>query len=260
MNDNIRLEKITLDSSEDLAGVYREVFRGFPWYEDKVCSGARFPVGSSDRCSVQYTSRKLPEGYKWSLDSQKREGVVGEIDFNETLECTLCGRDLIEFYPDFIDQRRLIEEAIEKDGFIGVILRESERPTGFSWGYRIPSTRTFSVDFPSLIPELVKRGLDPKRTFYGAELGVIEEKQKRGLGLLASTARLVEANKQSYEDLLVRTKNEAVLSILRRIFSGREEEYLFDDPEKQTPLFRWGFRDFDSNEVKKIMRRLEDKV
>ncbi len=253
MANKINIEKITGANVEDLAGVYREVFRGFPWYEDKVCSAIRMPMGSPERCSVQYTNRTIPQNYQGKLNSNKRDEVVGDTNFQHVKDCVVCGRDLINFYPDFIDQRVLIKEATEKEGFIGYMLREEGNPIGFSWGYRVPSKRTSSVNFPLIIPELVSRGINTETTFYGAELGVIEERQKQGLGLLASTVRLEEAKRRDYQSFLVRTKNEAVLAILRRIFSGKREEYLFDDPERKTPLFQWKFVDFDLGEVERII-------
>ena len=254
----INIEKITRENITDLAGVYGEVFRGFPWYEDMVCSGVRMPIGSPERCSVQYTNRTLPQNYQERLNSDKREWVVGETS-SKVKDCVVCGRDLIRFYPDFIDQRVLIKEATEKKGFIGYMLREEDNPIGFSWGYRIPSKRTSSVNFPLIVPELVSRGINPETTFYGAELGVIEERQRQGLGLLASTVRLEEARRRDYQSFLVRTKNEAVLAILRRIFSGKREVYLFDDPERKTPLFKWEFADFDLGEVERIINSFGSK-
>lgn len=251
--NRIKIERIVSESFADLSKVYKEVFSGFPWYEDKVCSGIRLPISNLERCSIQYTSRSLPVNYRGTLNQDKREGVVGDTLFDKVKDCTTCGKELIDFYPDFVDQRELIKEATEKPGFIGFILREENQPIGFSWGYKVPSIRTSSVNFPSILPRLLSLGIEPEKTFYGAELGVIESKQKRGLGLLASSVRLREANQENYDFFLIRTKNEAVLAILRRVFSGKKEEYLFDDSERKTPYFKWDFRNFDLDGVERII-------
>ncbi len=252
-SNRIKIERIVSESFDDLSEVYKQVFSGFPWYEDKVCSGIRLPISNLERCSIQYTSRSLPVNYGGKLSQDRREGVVGDTLFDKVKDCTTCGRELINFYPDFVDQKELIKEATEKPGFIGFILREEGLPIGFSWGYKLPRVKTSSVNFPIILPKLNSKGINLEKTFYGAELGVIENKQKRGLGLLASSVRLREANKEGYESFLIRTKNEAVLAILRRIFSGKKEEYLFDDSERKTPYYRWDFRDFDNKEVERII-------
>ena len=119
----VSIEKIIRENCGDLNKVYGEVFRGFPWYEDKVCSGVKMPIGSPERCSVLYTARTLPRDYQGRLNSDKGEGVVGDTNFQEVKDCIVCGRNLINFYPDFIDQSVLIKEATEKKGFILYILK-----------------------------------------------------------------------------------------------------------------------------------------
>ena len=144
-----------------------------------------------------------------------------------------------------------------KKGFIGYILRSANNPIGFSWGYQIPRDgRTKSVDFPTLIPLIENKGLDISKTFYGAELGIIDSYQGKGIGGLISTYRLNQARLEGYNDLLVRTKNERVLSILRKMFSNEKEDKLFIDPEKQAPWFRWSFENFDLAKAEKKLRCL----
>ena len=96
-------------------------------------------------------------------------------------------------------------------------------------------------------------GINLERTFYGAELGIVEDKQGSGRGLLASAVRLNGARLQDYENFVVRTKNGKVLSILRRIFSGQEGRLLFVDPEKNAPWYTWRFESFDKERISNLL-------
>ena len=249
--ESIVVRKISPDDVEKLSSVYKEVFSGFPWYEERVCSGATLQ-GEDEMCNVQYTSRQIPKDYQWPLDKTNRTGVVGNAKGLES--CVLCGRDLIDFYPNLINQDDLIREALSKEGFIGYLLEDRNNPFGFSWGYKVPTeTRTKSVNFPVIAPMLDSAGIDIDRTFYGAELGIVEDKQGSGRGLLASAVRLNGARLQDYENFVVRTKNGRVLSILKRIFSGQGGRMLFVDPEKNAPWYVWKFESFDKERISSLL-------
>lgn len=243
--NKVLMKRLSVQDIPLLSGVYKEVFAGAPWYEERICAGA---LSSKDKCKVQYTSRTLPDGFKWQLDGVKREGVVGSA--SRLSACLVCARPLIEFYPDFVDQNKLIEEATRQRGFIGYVLTEDNSPIGFSWGFGVPLVgRTTSVEFPRINPLLKDKGLNLEKTFYGAELGVVDGKRDSGFGLLASAVRINAARISEYESFVARTKNERVLSILKRVFSGSPGEKLFDDPERGTPWYAWKFKDFDKDEV-----------
>ena len=99
----------------------------------------------------------------------------------------------------------------------------------------------------------------PPKT-YGFEsqnYSIVEDKQGSGRGLLASAVRLNGARLQDYENFVVRTKNERVLSILRRIFSGQEGRLLFVDPEKNAPWYTWGFESFDKERILNLLSTVE---
>jgi len=252
--ESIVVRKISPADVEKLSSVYKEVFSGFPWYEERVCSGAKLQ-NESERCNVQYTSRQIPKDYQWPLDEIKRIGVVGNAKGLES--CVVCERGLIDFYPNLVNQDDLIRESLSKDGFIGCLLEDGKNPFGFSWGYKVPiKTRTKSVNFPIIAPMLDSAGVDLEKTFYGAELGIIEEKQGSGRGLLASAVRLNGARLQDYENVVVRTKNGRVLSILKRIFSGQEGRMLFVDPEKNAPWYAWRFESFDKERISNLLSGL----
>ncbi|MBI5804016.1 hypothetical protein HY450_02110 [Candidatus Pacearchaeota archaeon] len=249
--ESIAVRRISLKDVGKLSSVYKEVFSGPPWYEERVCSGVSLS-DESERCNVQYTSRKIPTDYQWPLDKSKRTGVVGNANGLES--CVVCGRELIDFYPDFVNQNDLIREALSKEGFIGYLLEDKQNPFGFSWGYKVPTeTRTKSVNFPRIAPMLDSAGINLERTFYGAELGIVEDKQGSGRGLLASAVRLNGARLQDYENFVVRTKNGRVLSILRRIFSEQEGRLLFVDPEKNAPWYVWKFESFDKERISTLL-------
>ncbi|MBS3093760.1 hypothetical protein J4456_04250 [Candidatus Pacearchaeota archaeon] len=249
--ESIIIKKISPNDVERLSSIYKEVFSGFPWYEERICS-ASLSTNEDEICNVQYTSRLIPADYKWPLNKMERRGVVGN---SENLEsCVLCGKPLIDFYPSFVNQDELITEALMKPGFIGYMLEYNQIPFGFSWGYKVPTnTRTKSVNFPLIAPLLDSSGIHIEKTFYGAELGIIETKQGSGRGLLASAVRLNGARLADYKDFVVRTKNEKVLSILRRIFSGQKEKLLFNDPERNAPWYAWKFEYFDVEKISTLL-------
>ena len=252
--ESIIVRKISPKDVEKLSSVYKEVFSGFPWYEERVCSGSLLP-NENERCKVQYTSRQIPTDYQWPLNETERIGVVGNAKGLES--CVVCGRDLIDFYPNFVNQYDLIREALTKEGFIGYLLEDKQTPFGFSWGYKVPiGTRTKSVNFPLIASMFDSTGINLERTFYGAELGIVEDKQGSGRGLLASAVRLNGARLQDYENFVVRTKNGRVLSILKRIFSGQEGRMLFVDPEKNAPWYTWKFESFDEDKISNLLSGL----
>ena len=252
--ESIVVRKIFPKDVEELSSVYKEVFGGFPYYEERVCSGATLQ-DENQKCDVQYTSRQIPKDYQWVLDKTKRQGVVGNAGGLES--CVVCGRDLIDFYPNLVNQDDLIREALSKEGFIGYLLEDGKTPFGFSWGYKVPTeTRTKSVNFPVIAPMLDSAGINLERTFYGAELGIVEDKQGSGRGLLASAVRLNGARLRDYENFVVRTKNGRVLSILKRIFSGQEGRMLFVDPEKNAPWYTWKFESFDEDKISNLLSGL----
>jgi hypothetical protein len=255
---SINIRKISPKDVEKISSVYKEVFSGFPWYEERVCSGALL-IDKNKRCNVQYASREIPTDYQWPLNKEERTGVIGNAKGLES--CIVCGRNLIDFYPDFVNQDDLIREALSKEGFIGYLLEDKQIPFGFSWGYKIPTkTRTKSVDFPLIAPMLDSAGINLEKTFYGAELGIVEDKQGLGRGLLASAVRLNGARLQDYDNFVVRTKNGKVLSILRRIFSGEEGRLLFVDPEKNAPWYTWRFESFDKERVLNLLSTIVEGV
>jgi len=189
------------------------------------------------------------------LDKAKKQGIVGNAGGLES--CIVCGRNLIDFYPNVVNQDDLIREALSKEGFIGYLLEDGKTPFGFSWGYKVPTkARTKSVNFPIVAPMLDSAGINLERTFYGAELGIVEDKQGSGRGLLASAVRLNGARLQDYENFVVRTKNGRVLSILKRIFSGQEGRMLFVDPEKNAPWYTWKFESFDEDKISNLLSGL----
>ncbi len=252
--EDIKARRISSDDIAKLSSVYKSVFSGFPWYEERVCSGIFLP-DEKERCKVQYTTHQVPQDYQWPLNEQERTGVVGNANGLEY--CVVCRRDLIDFYPNFVNQDDLIKEALLKEGFIGYLLEDNQIPFGFSWGYKIPvNERTKSVNFPMIAPMLDLAGVNLESTFYGAELGIIEDKQSSGRGLLASAVRLNSARLDDYTDFVVRTKNSKVLSILSRIFSGQKGRLLFIDPEKNAPWYTWKFECFDEKGISNLLLNL----
>ena len=239
--EQITFEDLSATNRADLAKVYKNVFQGSPWYEDRVCSGILLPEGNVERCTVQYTPKKIPQAYEGKLNETTRSGVVGESDFSQTTNCRVCQKPLIEFYPEFVNQTQLIAEAMQEEGFSGLLARCNEELVGFGWGYAMPQTPTPSVDFPRVIPTLRALGVEREKAFYWSEVGVVEAYQRRGIGRKITQSLLQERDQRTYDWLTLRTKNEAVTKILKDLFPGQEIKPRFNDPVRGTPWYVLSF-------------------
>jgi hypothetical protein len=259
-------------NQELLIDLYKRVFSGHPWHEDLICKNAQRELDDPKKCMVQYTRQfcerydtdkasgkpknDCRESYVKRLDVASREGIVlleGALE-----RCVGCGEklELIEFYPDFVDHRALIDEAVNERGFIGNMLVCHGNPIGFGWGYTVPRQKTKSVNFPLVIPLLGESGLTPEKTFYDAELGIESAFQNEGFGSSITALKIAEAHRKGHEAYCGRTINPFVHSILERVFSGRKGELLFKDPERGSSWFKWDFKDFDPKYVEKVSDRV----
>jgi len=149
----------------------------------------------------------------------------------------------------------LIKEATALEGFIGSFSRDKEIPVGFSWGYRIPLSRTQSVNFPLVRSLLEKKEINPGSTFYNAETGVIEKYQGKGIGSLLVLDMVFEAARKSYKFFTFRTINPQMKKIVTNLFSKNQPTKLFQDPENKSPWFCWDFKDFDYLNAKHKIKR-----
>lgn len=224
-------QPINLSDLNSLQKVYKEVFSGFPWYEDFACKN----------CKTLYTNRVIREEAKSRVSS-----------INNLESCIKCNQTLvlISYYPEIINQVRLIEEAIGMKGYLGYVTLNEGRIIGFSWGFLIPKNRTESVNFPEVIPSLNEQGINSSEAFYGAESGVIEDYQSKGIGKLLVSRRCLGAYEAGYKTFVNRTINPRMRAVLKKIFSGEEPKLLFKDPETGSQWFSWNFRDFNEDIVK----------
>lgn len=222
-----------------LENVYKEVFSGAPWYEDLACNN----------CKALYTFNPMREEYK-----ERASNPTG-------LElCLKCKQplSLVQYYPDIVNQRKLINEAMSMDSFLGYGIFDQSRLIGFTWGFSIPRARTESVTFPEIMPALVKYDVDPAQAFYGAESGVIEEYQSKGLGKVLVSKRSLGAYNANYKKFVNRTINPRMRKILCELFSGNEPQVLFKDPETGSQWFAWDFSDFNPEIAEKNLRRKQN--
>ena len=258
--------KITLDSMgqdkiDDIASAYKDVFSGHPWHEDLVCSNVL-----QGKCSTQYTPKdcNMDDG---SNDCREAYGSRKSSDGKQEIfllpeggleNCVGCGEPLktISFYPEFRNHYEIVGEALDKQGFSGLLARDdSGKLIGFSWGYIAPYKKTISVNFPRVNPLLAEQGISPDSSFYAAETGVVGEYQGQGVGSVISGARLLKAFREVKPKFLItRTLNPAVHSIFTKIFSGVEARTLFKDPEASGTWFAWDFDDFNPETVKSSIR------
>ncbi len=257
-----------------LTGVYKEVFRGHPWHEDLICANSRRDLDDPQRCMAQYTERVCERfdpnkktgaiendcrgNYTKGFDKGAREGII--LLPESGLEvCVGCGDQLklIEFYPHFANHSELIREAIAEAGFIGYVLAKDTKPIGFIWGYTVPEKRTVSVAFPKVKPMLESKGINPRRTFYFAETGVVDVFQNHGFGSALIAKMLKAASESGYDTHITRTINPFIHAVLEKLFSGREGRFLFKDPERGSSWFAWDFRDFDGDCANNLIARVD---
>ena len=236
----LNISPLDLKNRQECYDVYKKVFSGYPWFEDLACS--------TKECNAQFSknSRVL---------ENKRDNVFFLPE--EKLErCPLCKENLflIEYYPDVVNQRTLIDESLDLDKFVGYLLRKDKEVIGFTWGYKIPEKRTESVNFPEVRLKLENVSIDPENTFYCAETGIVDSYQNKGLGSIVVAQRIYGAIKNDFETITNRTINSYMRKIMNKIFSNTPGRELFKDPEKTTPWFAWNAKDVDLKYIKNILR------
>jgi len=253
VENKFNISEINPKNQEKLVEIYKEVFSGHPWHEDKICLGCKKAQYTSKECSRHdynkldgTTSNDCRETFK------AREGLFF-LPEKGLEKCLGCGQDLklINFYPDFVNHIELIEESTKKDGFIGSIIFNDRKPIGFTWGYQIPKKRTISVNFPAIEPMLLEKGISPEKAFYGAETGVLDSFQNKGLGYVLISKRIIGAKEKGFNHYTARTINPYIHFITNALFSGKQGKFLFKDPERGSSWFSWDFKDFDYSQAKK---------
>ncbi|MDP3882323.1 MAG: GNAT family N-acetyltransferase [Nanoarchaeota archaeon] len=261
----------SIDRSHEaqLSDIYREVFKGHPWHEDKICANVLRSSEDPLKCKVQYTLAECNRfdkggervvndcrsGFTTRLNPAEREGIVLLRPGGDLERCMGCGDELnlIDFYPDFVDHLALIDEAISKRTFLGCLAWLDDKPIGFAWGYSIQTERTSSVNFPAILHLLEGAGINPETAFYGAEVGVLDRFQGKHIGTLLMAYRLNQARQSGYESYVTRTINPSVSSMASHIFSEKKGRLLFKDPERSSSWYKWDFADFNQNYVNNIM-------
>jgi ribosomal protein S18 acetylase RimI-like enzyme len=237
MNEFFTLDRLSKNSKTLLSSVYKSVFMGPPWYEEKICSGALLSENEAGRCKIQYTTLDLPSNFQYARKAGESKGIIGSMDLSRVQKC-ICGRRLINFYPDYIDQNILIDEATNQEGFIGNFVKvDSNQPLGFGFGYGVPKNNTLSVNFTKIIPLLKQKGVSLDASFYAAELGVISNYRSKGLGNLLTNTLINSVREEGFSFFTLRTKNKFVLNMMSRIFSGQPLSPIFYDPERETPWY-----------------------
>ncbi len=260
---NFNIQKLTPSVQSDLEVLYKQVFSGHPWHEDLICKNSK---KDENKCMQQYT-RKSCERVAIFNDEEGNEQVQNDCRDRYTKNsdvilltddfknCKRCGEplELIEFYPEFADHRKLITEAMNLRGFTGYVGVKDEELVAFSWGYMMPRERTISVAFDKISKVVSELGINPEEVFYASETGVNDAFQNSGYGSAVSGKRILDAEEQEYHQFLTRTKNPFVHKMFRKFFGGKKPQELFKDPERGTPWFAWNFKDLDRSAI-------EDKI
>ncbi|MDP3916666.1 MAG: GNAT family N-acetyltransferase [Nanoarchaeota archaeon] len=125
-----------------------------------------------------------------------------------------------------------LESSQTQEGFLGVLAETKEKIIGFSWGYKLPAEMTDGKNFLEMRRLLIDSGINPDRTFYGSETGVLEELQGKGIGsgLLELRTRLMD---KKYEAILFRTKNDIMVQVYENVFGTGSVKILAKDPTYQ---------------------------
>jgi ribosomal protein S18 acetylase RimI-like enzyme len=150
---------------------------------------------------------------------------------------TDCGHplELIDFYDDPDDRlgERIIRDALGQDGFVGFVARDRDRDLiGFSWGYRLPTVDTPTVEFSSTSALLAELGFDASTAFYAAEIGVAPEWQGVGMGTRLARARFRDAMAAGFSHVCFRTVDRPrVLGLYEGMFGAGRIRELFPDPD-----------------------------
>jgi hypothetical protein len=254
------LTKIDRNMKDEVTALYKRIFSGHPWHEDKICRNA---LRKANPCKMQYTRKECGK-----FDLNKKDETItndcrGKYEKRSNIAllnddakyCVACKEklDLMDYYPTYVDHIDLFLEAVRMKGFIGYVGSVGNKLVGFSWGYGIPEIPTKSVRFDLIRPLLEDKGLTPEETFYAADTGVEENYQGGGVGSAISGKRILDASEHGFKHLVCRTINPFVHSYFEKFFGGNKGIYLFNDPERASKWFRWNFQKLDKTSISSII-------
>ncbi len=273
---DIVVEKVKADSTvkNSILNAYKSIFSGHPWEEELICANALVNGENSvPKCETQYRTKpcekydliketnEIINDCRGNYYTRDRIYLLSDVYLVNNGNCFGCGEPLktINFYPDFVNHKKLFDEAISEPGFIGKLSLVDGKITGFSWGYSLGTIRTSSVRFDLLKPQFVNLGMNPKNTFYAAETGVLDEYRNIGLGTVIAMQRVLEAMTQGYEYAVTRTINPFTIKYFNRAFGGYQGIELFKDPERSSKWYMWKFENINveyiNDKTAKLLRR-----
>ena len=137
-----------------------------------------------------------------------------------------------------IDQAlNIFDDAIRREGFVGVQARIDDKTVGFAWGYVTPAENTPTVNFENMRQIFYKKELNPDKIFYCAELGVDPNYQGKGIGSILVKVRLEGIKKWGFRILAFRTINPIVLTIGKKEYRSEIEEISYDPEYRERKLY-----------------------
>lgn len=99
---------------------------------------------------------------------------------------------------------------------------------GFTWGFQLPTENQPGRKFAIIRKELQQRGIDPEQTFYGAETGVVQKRQRKGVGTKLLEERIRLTN-QNY--VVFRTVNPNMVKVYEKAVGKENIDILCQDPD-----------------------------
>ena len=123
---------------------------------------------------------------------------------------------------DVLDAQKIFEQAYSQKDFKGRIALVDESCLGFCFAYKVPLQDTRTVAFSKINEKLESSSYNG--AFYLAECGVKRNYQNKGIG-----RAMISSLKNELENLVFRTKNPAMISLLEKEYD-MPAKFLFSDP------------------------------
>lgn len=200
-------------------------------------------LGRTDLRKVKKTAEtygRVFAGPEWNEVSRcPTSGTFYGSDNPVGTRCPCCRGKLEEAYPP-IETTGYIRDEISSNGSVAIIEEEDGKPKAFGWAYRLLGSafakKKYREENVSMIEEIVEKD---EEYFYISEVGVVAEKQGRGLGKKITKALAGEGEKEGLP-LLLRTSNKSTMAKIARNDLGMEvvmgDEDSPVDPENSNRL------------------------
>jgi ribosomal protein S18 acetylase RimI-like enzyme len=125
---------------------------------------------------------------------------------------------------------KVLDSAINNNGFRGVIAVLNSKVMGFSFGYELPDYNTDSVAFSKVKNMFKSKNIPSDKLFYGAETGIDPDYQNKGFGTIMFDERMKLVKSEGYFGVCSRTINPAMIRVYEKVFGEENVKAVFKDP------------------------------